>query len=72
MRNKDIKNQDIDKPRAVTLLVSEWEYRLLQEIRFESAVQGNPISMSRILRDAIKHYIKNVDLEEKYLRMEGL
>lgn len=53
--------------KALTVEIGLEEYLKLQDLRVESLRKGRFVSVSRVMRDAIKHYLQEVDLRDKYL-----
>lgn len=54
--------------RIITAQIGMDEYLKLQDLRVESLKTGRLVSISQVVRDAVKHYLQEVDLREKYLQ----
>lgn len=57
----------LDK-KAITVEIGIEEYLKLQDLRVESLKTGRFVSVGCVMRDALKHYLQEVDLREKYLQ----
>lgn len=54
--------------KAITVEIGIEEYLKLQDLRVESLKTGRFVSVGCVMRDALKHYLQEVDLREKYLQ----